>query len=162
LDTINKLVVRAPVYNLVLSILSDSDLEAREGVVVPCDEYLANNYQVFEAVIVPRYIQRFNLVRSRLICEGGEGFIVVTLYLHDLDSRGNFNSVVVPVDLEVLEVVPNMLMAIVQVNDVRILVLMVLLLVHAGTGRHEAGHEHALVKLLCLREHVHEGTIQEL
>lgn len=62
LDTINKLVVRAPVYNLVLSILSDCDLEARESVVVPCDEYLANNDQVLETVIVPRYIQRFNLV----------------------------------------------------------------------------------------------------
>lgn len=86
----------------------------------------------------------------------------MTLYLHDLYSRSNLNSVVVPVDLEVLEVVPNMLMAIVEVNDVGILVLLVLLLVHAGTGRHEAGHEHALVELLGLREHVHEGTIWEL
>ena len=63
--------------------------------------YLANNYQVLEAVIVSGHVKQLYLV-TNLVCQGCKRLVVVPLDLHALNSRCHLDSVVVPVDLKVL------------------------------------------------------------
>lgn len=116
-----ELVILAPVLKKSLSGRPYRNVQTLEHIVVSGDYYLSCDDQILKLVVMSRYVEHLDLVIG-LIGLRREYLVVMALHGHDLDGGSDLDPVIVPVDLHIFEVVPDVLVAIVEIDDVGVLV----------------------------------------